>query len=673
MLTGLFLVLVITCSAQETEVRNIGNRIQQRVGGLRRNVGSSGTADSLRRRDKHEDSISIYFRYADSTGMYLLDSSVTDFCNRYPVPATHVYLGNTGLASRSILFQPARQSGFDPGLHAFDVYKWNMEQVRFFQTTRPYSEINYLLGSRVEQIIEVMHTQNIRPAWNVSFRYRLINSPGFFQNQQTNHNNYLITSRYQSRTQRYTNYFVLLGNKLQAAENGGIIDTTGILDDPVYKERYNITTYLGGVNPFSSNFFSTRMNTGNKYNEFSILLRQQYDFGRKDSIVTDSTITPLFYPQVRLEHTIRYDKLDYTFLDNAADSMYYQLRYDTTLSRYKDSLLLIDRWQLISNDFSVYTFPDAMNQHQFLKAGLSLQYYHGRFGGGSHAFLNTAGHAEYRNLTRNKVWEMEAKGQLFFTGYNKGDFDAFISLQRMLGKKAGYLKLGFENSNRMPAFLFDSRSSFYFSQPSVSLKKENSTHLFTSYFVPGLRLRLSGDYFLLTNYLYLQDYYMIKQEPALFNVLRVTVQKTFRLAKHWNWHSEIFLQQQVGNAPVHMPWFYTRNRIAYEGNLGFKNLDIAMGAEIRYRPPYKADYYSPVHGRFFLQDSHTIRNRVPDISAYVHFRIRPFKAFIRAENLNTWRKLPGQGFGFTNNNLVTTGYAMPGLQIKLGVYWSFVN
>jgi len=98
-----------------------------------------------------------------------------------------------------------------------------------------------------------------------------------------------------------------------------------------------------------------------------------------------------------------------------------------------------------------------------------------------------------------------------------------------------------------------------------------------------------------------------------------------------------------------------------------------MGAEIRYRAAYKADNYTPLTGQFFYQDSSTIRNDLPDISAYVHFRIRPFKAFLRFENLNTARKQPNGGFGFTNNNLVAPGYALPGLQIRLGIYWSFVN
>lgn len=602
-----------------------------------------------------------------------MDSSVNDFTRRYPVPATHIYLGNTGTASRSLLFSPVINAGFDPGFHAFDVYKWKLERVRFFQTTRPYSELNYFLGSRVEQIIEVMHTQNIKPSWNFAFQYRLINSPGFFQNQRTNHNNYLFTSKFQSRNLRYNSYLVLLGNKMMASENGGIIDTTNILDDPFYKERYNINTYLGGVNPFSSNFFGSKITTGNRYNEFTLLLRQQYDFGRKDSIVTDSTVVPLFYPRLRFEHTIQFDRNKYLYQDFVADSMYYQKNYDTALRRPLDSLWLVDKWKILTNDFSIYQFPDAKNLHQFMKLGLTLQNISGELSSGRQTFFNTIGHAEYRNRTRNQLWDIAGNGKLFFTGFNAGDFDAHISLQRLLGKKFGYLQLGFENTSRTPSFIFDNRSSFYLMKTELNLKKENNTHLFASYFLPNFRFRLTGHYYLITNYTYYRAFYKVQQENTLFNLLQIALHKTIKFGKRWNWHADIYFQQKIGDAPVNMPAFFTRNRIGYEGNLGFKNLDIAMGTEIRYRANYRADNYSPALGQFFYQDSITIRNKLPDISAYVHFRIKPFKAFVRVENLNTARMMPGGNFGFTNNNLVAPGYALPGLQFRLGIWWSFVN
>lgn len=656
-------------SAQGGLIRGAGNRLKQ-FGGISNGSNGQGT-DSIRHRNKNEDSITISFRYLDTTRNFKLDSSIYDFSRRYPVPATNIYLGNSGTASRSLLFSPTFTTGFDPGFHSFDVYKWKMEKVRFFNTTRPYSEINYMLGSRSEQIIELMHTQNIKPNWNFSFQYRLINSPGFFKNQATNHNNYLLTSWYQSKKKRYNNYFVFLNNKLQSSENGGLKDDDNYLNDPVYKDRFNIPVKLGGDNEFSTNFFTTKITTGEKYNEVNILMRQQYDLGRKDSIVTDSTIVPLFYPRLRFEHTFRYTQDKYVFQDYKPDSVYYEKYYDT--AHVNDTFQLKDRWRELENDFSIYQFPDEKNLQQFIKLGITMQNLSGVFLSSGKSFYNLFGHAEYRNKTRNQKWDVEANGKLYFTGLNSGDYHAYISLQRYTGKRMGYLLLGFENANRTPSFIFDNHSSFYLMDTVINFKKENNTHLFASLYLPFIKTKLAGNYYLLTNYTYISNYYQLQQDNSLFNFLQLSLEKTLHITKHLHWHAEVYFQQVVGNAPINVPTIYTRNRIAYEGNLGFKNLDIAIGAEVRYHTPYKADGYSPLLGQFYYQDSVTISNQMPTMAAYLHFRIKPFKAFIRAENLNTARKAASGGFGFTNNNLVAPGYPMPGLQIKLGIYWSFVN
>ena len=668
--TYLFFIvsLFVTTSLQAQEpALQFGNRLKN----LGSNFSGGSGNDSLKHRDNSEDSITISFKYLDSTRNYRLDSTIIDFTRRYPLPGTYINLGNTGTAARSLLFSPELHAGFDPGFHALDVYKWKLSEVRFFNTTRPYSELNYMLGSRVEQMISLLHTQNIKPNWNMLFQYRLINSPGYFQNQNTNHNNYLLTSKYQSKNLRYNNYFVYLANNLQSYENGGIIDTTDILNDPDYKERYNINTRIGGKKVFSANFFANKINTGNKYKESTLLFRQQYDIGKKDSVVTDSTIIPLFFPRLRFEHTLQFDRNNYTFQDNVGDSLYYQAYYDTALRKPIDTVLFKDRWKILNNDFSIYQFPDAKNLHQFIKMGLLVQTISGTMSSGKVSFFNTAGHAEYRNKSKNQRWDIEANGRLFFTGFNAGDYEAHISLQSLLGKKVGSLELGFENISRTPSFLFDRRSSFYLMKTVVNLKKENNTHLFASYFLPSFKLRLTGHYYLVTNYTYLGSYYEIRQESSLFNLLQIAVEKTIRFGRRWNWHTEMYIQQLIGNAPVNVPALYTRNRIGYEGSLGFKNLDIAFGAEIRYRAAYKADHYSPVLGRFFNQDTMTIRNELPDISAYLHFRIRPFTAFVRLENLNTARNF--NGFGFTRNNLVAPYYPYPGMQFRLGVFWRFVN
>lgn len=672
---------VLAGQAQRGNVlQKLGNRASG-LGNLSR--GGGGGGDSLQHRNKYEDSLTLNIFYRDSTLPQKLDSSIGDFTRVFPIPATHIYLGNTGAATKSILFAPALRAGWDPGFHALDVYKWQLDKVQFFNTTRPYTMLGYLLGANSEQLIEVLLTRNIRPNWNFSFHYRLINSPGQFRNQSSNHNNYWFTSKYQSKNKRYNNYFVLLGNRLQVGESGGIRNDKDYLNDPVYaKYRSTIPTNIGGDPRTTGNFFGTTLYTGNKYREFNFSLRQQYDVGRKDSlIVNDSTIISLYYPSLRFEHNFRFGTYRYSFQDypaatnnqqNIPDSAWYANTYNLQLPQ-NDSLSFKDNWKEVSNDFSIYQFPDPKNQQQYIKLGAELQLLNGNFYKDSATLPSTSlqnviAHGEYRNLTKNKKWDMMAQGKFWLAGYNLGNYHAYVSLQR-LNSKLGSFQAGFENVNRSPWFNYDTRSGFYLDAPR-NFKNENTTHIFASMFLQKLRLQLSGDYFLVGNYLYLTNYYQLQQESAIFNVLRINALKTFRLGRHWNWYAEVYVQQKAGNAAINIPLVFTRNRIMYEGNLGFKRLNIAFGLENRYTTPYKADNYSPIRGQFFYQDSVTITN-LPELGLFLHFRIRGFTAYIRAENLNTARTFGG--LQFNNNNLAAPGYPTPGLNIRFGIFWSFVN
>ncbi|MFN2459022.1 MAG: putative porin, partial [Chitinophagaceae bacterium] len=400
---------------QPNILRGLGNRGSQ----------STGTKDSFQRRDKFEDSLTISYGFIDSTRSRLLDSSVADYTIRFPVPPTEIYLGNVGTAARSIVFNPHTKAGWDAGFHAFDIYKLQLHKARFFTATRPYTELGYMLGSQAQQIIEVLHTQNFKPHWNMAFRYRLINAPGFFKNQGTNHNTYLISSWYQSPNRRYNNYGIVVRNKLQSAENGGIRNDTNYLDNPIYDDRFSVPTKLGGNRAFSRDFFNAELTTGNRYKEVNLLMRQQYDLGKKDSIVTDSTVVPLFYPRLRFEHTFTYGKYSYQFRDYAPDSVFYADRYDLNIVNADSTRM--DMWREFKNDFSIYQFPDAKNLSQFIKAGIEYQLLKGSFNKDEASLYNFMAHGEYRNRTRNQKWDAVASGRLWLNGYNAGDYHAYIS------------------------------------------------------------------------------------------------------------------------------------------------------------------------------------------------------------------------------------------------------
>ncbi|HSQ44277.1 MAG TPA: putative porin [Ginsengibacter sp.] len=661
---------------------------------------TKGDSLSFQHRDDLADSITIYFRYLDSLKNDFLDSSLDDFNKFYTVPANYVTLGNNGTAAYPVLFSPLLQSGWDAGFHSFDVYKYSVENTRFFKTTRPFTQMTYLLGSGKEQVIKVLHTQNIKPNWNAGFEYQLISSPGIFQTQNSNINNYRFFSNYQGKRKRYAAYFVLLGNKINVSENGGIRNDSFLLD-PQRKKRFAVPVNLGGDVGQTFNVFSTKVNTGDLYSNFTALFRQSYDFGIKDSlIINDSTTEYLFYPKFRFQHTINYSSYGYQFQDkvsgyqtytgirNAAlDSAYFHDRYDTTLNLRSDSLnfRLQDKWKFVSNDFSIKQFPETKNPAQFIETGIRLENFSGEFLRSKalpqlvvlpayrlqfsflkKTFYNVVLHGEYRNKTRNKKWDALLKGDFYATGFNAGDYSAYATLNRFLNPKLGNIQVSFQNVNRSPSYIFNGFSSFDVDNTSLT-KKENLTVISAMAFNP--RFTIMARNISITNYTYLKNYYQTDQFNGLLNITQVTASTKNKVVGHLNLYSDFIVQQSTGTNPIRVPLLFTRQRLAFEGNF-YKNLFLSTGLDVKYNTPYKAYNYSPVMGHFFPQDSVTISN-LPELDFYFDFRIKSFTGVVKLENLNTVNFT--NGFDFTNNSFAAPNYPTPGLIFRIGVQWNFVN
>lgn len=624
--------------------------------------------DSLKRRDENEDSVTIYYRFFDSSRTRFLDSSVNDFGLRFPIPWTHASLGNNGNATRSLVFQPILKAGFDAGFHAYDAYLYTIENTKFYQTTRPFTQMGYMLGSKAEQMVNVLHTQNFKSNFNYSLEYRLINAPGNYKNQNTNHNNIRVTAAYQSPNKRYSAALILISNKLKSSENGGL-QYDSLLNDSRFNDRFLIATRLGTNSSFSRNPFSTVINTGSFYGDDGLLLRQQYDIGSQvNRMNEDSSFTKLFYPRLRLQYNLKLNKSSYRFTDILPDSAAY-FDYMAYAINANDTVSFSDKWTSVQNEFAIITFPEKNNLNQFLKLGAALQYLKGSFANTSERWANFSVSGEYRNRTRNQKWDIEAAARLFVSGLNKADYDAIIRLKTLLSKKLGYLETGFQNVNRTPSYVFNAQSAF----PSIgptALNKENYTRLFGNLTFPKTQLVLTANYYLVSNYTYFDSMYSFKQEGTLFNILQIGLSKKIKLSKRWNWYTEVCVQQAAGNPPINLPLILTRNRIAFEGTF-YKNLNISTGFELRYHTAYKADSYSPLMGQFFFQDNYTVNNR-PDINAYLNFRIKRFYAFVRAENLNTLGNNTG-GIGFTKPNIPARHYAGNGFWMHLGIIWNFVN
>ena len=628
--------------------------------------GASGSTDSLQKRDKSEDSIGIYYRLYNSLTIQNMDTSIADFYSKFILPYSNYHLGNLGNASKSYLFNPLQRGGWDAGFRAYEVYNYTLEQTPFYQTTKPYTELGYLLGGKGEQLIEILHTQNKTKQFNYSFAYRFSNAPGNLKNQHANLNNMRMTANYQSKRKRYASYWVMLSNKSASSENGGLVNSA-LIDSLSLNNPYELETRLGISGASFRNPFNTNIATGSTYKEQSFVWKQTYDIGQKDSLVKDSVTTYLFYPRLRFQNEIKYQTNQFIFGDANSSKLNYEQYFNYKLP-VGNTMLFQDNWKRFTNEFSLVSFPEKTNPNQFLQVGLGYQQLNFKDTLLKWSNNDIYGLGVYKNKTKNLRWDIQASGKLFLSGYHAGDYEAQFSLSSLINKKGDQLALWVQNSNRTPSFNRLGITAFPILK-IATIDKENIIELGALWNQKSPGITASFQYKLIQNFQYFGSGFQPMFYDKVLSYVKGTVSNQMKLSRHWNWYNELNLQLVDPNAPLHLPVIFTRQRLAFEGNF-FKNLFLSTGLELIYHSSFQPDGYMPLSGQFYLQDQFTANNR-PIANVFLNFRIKRFKGFIRMEQLNTLLATSNQ-LG-TRYHFTAPNYPGTGTWLRVGIWWNFIN
>ena len=83
--------------------------------------GRDTTISGVERREYGDDSLRVEVYSFTSVRPTTFDTLVRDYTLRFPIPATHIYLGNDGAATRSLLFGTPQPPGWVPGFNSDDV------------------------------------------------------------------------------------------------------------------------------------------------------------------------------------------------------------------------------------------------------------------------------------------------------------------------------------------------------------------------------------------------------------------------------------------------------------------------------------------------------------------------------------------------------------------------
>ncbi|RYZ46183.1 MAG: hypothetical protein EOP49_23745, partial [Sphingobacteriales bacterium] len=315
---GLFLILLLAVCASSVR----GQQTNVPVPGAPVTLQNAPQRDTSKKTNTSEwkdEQTRVYFRRNASRVILFPDTQLHHFHRRPFTQPWQRDLGNLGSPVTSLLFTPEYRTGPTLGYHAFDPYMFHVDSLNYYNTTRPYSAFTFQLGSKAEQLAEILHTQNINPAWNFVFNYRKITSPGHYRIQRNNHDLGNINTNYLSNNQQYRLNAALVYNKLQHDENGGIT-ADSFLRDESFDDRATIPVF------FQNDAYSIRRSgVTNNFRDIGLLLSHSFTWGNRDTLYsTDSTqIIPKLTPRFSIGHRLHTGSQKLQFKDLIPDSLRY--------------------------------------------------------------------------------------------------------------------------------------------------------------------------------------------------------------------------------------------------------------------------------------------------------------------------------------------------------------
>lgn len=645
--------------------------------------------DSLRAKaEGSKDSIiftSKFIRYTniqllnDSTQTLPLDTTLADFEN-YNVLNQRlrptIGVGNLGLAARDLLFSPPKTIGFDVGLHSFDYYIVRPEEVQYYRARSPFTRLYYVNGGQPEQVFKVIHSQNIKPNWNIGAQYFRMTNQGFYARQVANHLNAAIFSWYESPNKRYNALGNLFFNNIRAQESGSIVNDSIFVQQTASLSKTDEPVRLTAAN-----------NASNNWRDNGIYFKQFYYIGRIDSINNDSgTTSKKILPTQRISHTLLYNQRQYKYSQNTADG------FNVFANTYGDPDMSRDSFRMVNirNEFT-YSFYLRARTVRFvkneMKVDLALQHDYYRYQQFTQDTLTTAPGVvnkvrrnEYNNNFQNITLKaragyrfsdrvtLGADLQQVAQGYNFGDYLYQANANILIGNKLGRIVMEAYTQSNRPALLFE-RWAWSHYRWDNNFEKQKVTSLSFAYQNTAFRFQVKAEYFLVNNYLYFTTTDSLPNNPvpaqaASVNMIKLSLQKDFTFFKRIHWDNYGAYQLTDNRDLLRTPEVYATTSLYFSPPKLFNVLTIEAGSHVRFNTSHLAPSYAPGIGQFYNGRDVTF-STYPIADVFLKANLKRVNLLLRYDYIN--QNLFQKGYYTVNR------YPMADGLFKFGVSWNFYD
>ena len=559
-----------------------------------------------------------------------IDTTSIDQIHRYNQGLDYLSIGNIGLTGYNLLFNIEEHATFSPSL----IIGNKQYLPKQFDVKKPYTELSYILGSKEEQVLKVLHTQNISQLANFSFGFDKVKSKGFYNNQASSNNHLYANTWFKTKNERYKVTLNIDHERIFNEHNGGI------LYDSLFEQDLllNRNRELMDVN---LSFASSTINRTNLQIEQQFQFSQSFDSVnngffhalytkasgfKNERIFKDSLLNMSYYNQILIDSVVTNDKIKYEGVNGAAG-------YQFIKRKGKDNL-----------HFSTFVKWQGLNYEQHVIDTLVTSFSVGT-----------------NFQFKRKKFRFQLDGNYYLNGYRKKDIDF-----------KGALKYNFSKN-----WSFGLRGTYQTISPSLDLRSYYGNNIsWENTFSPTDYLSVSGsltsekhnvDLSVAYNDVFNPIYFNFIGEPqqidGISQLIQFSAQKEFNLKK-WSLIPKMVYQYSGGYNIYRLPDYYADLTIAYKAKMYKNNLNVFIGADVVYYAPTDMMSFKPMVNQYNLDDTKMAGN-YPFVDVFLNTRIKTARFFVKATHVNSGL------FGF--NYYGAHNYPLKDRTIQFGLTWIFIN
>jgi hypothetical protein len=591
----------------------------------------------------------------DLTAQPVVDTSL--FLNHLIIPGqnmlfTQTYLGNMGSPIQSDHF--FERSTEIPFLFSknYQLYQHEILSHKQYNVRRPHTRLFYSTGGKrreAEQILRVLHTQNVNRYINFGVEYDYFSTKGIYENQLTRDNVVSVFASYYRKklSAQATFGYTYIRNK----ENGGLVDDKFIAD----------TVLEPSLVPFrlKNAFSEVRQRSFAAVVGYDILTvnRKIKNEAGNDTLVE----RPLLTSKLVIDAN-RYTRV---YSDSEKDSTYYSNFFISTVGTHDSVYMVTYTTTLLAELTQLARFPGVPGLRFWISNTTGSYYFYK-----PQDFIYNRGNEK---LTTNHlgVGVFSRSPYLSYSGALRFYVNGYRSNEKVLN---GGITISPWKSTEMP-FVRGS-VTFQDRQPDIFVKDYFSNHFAWSnnfgrekwISVSGVlgaeryKFEIGYNVAHVVNYIYFDT----TGRPAQASDVTVTsayAQKVFKVGGLYM-VGKILWQANTNSEVLSLPSFSGFGSVYYEYPLVKNVLTGQLGLSVFYRTKFYADSYNPSTGLFINQREKKIGN-YPFADVFANFKWKRANIFLKYEHVN-------QGL-FSNDYFTALHYPANRRIFKFGVSWMFYD